>query len=324
MALQLLLTRKIISKEFQTDDMVTCQLIRFDRSPYELSLNNYVCFPMFPSQAGALHSSTEDPSGLQQGSYREATTDSTQSSEAPARAGRRPSRLPRCPKRTIPKIMVMPPTPTEKSAAEIIRELNRQPPILVKGEEQFKFATMRILKQERSEVIGLGGFTCNLYPTAYSLPLDRAAKMIYADNKGEFVTQDEDHLYRADMGFTNRRLFFAIFSGYVNNFKAIPGTQRLITQDRFLNYNLAGLNEVVLCTMGVHISLPDVGGRRVPPISSESLVTGEGGFESGDSRAVSINPSPVSSGRSSPSPTPGDERQKTQSSGDQLLIDLSS
>ena len=170
-----------------------------------------------------------------------------------------------------------------------------------------------ILKQVGTKVDKLGSFECHTYPTKEHVPFAEVGKMVFSDNAGELVSQPRAYeCGREDMGCTNRRLYCAIMQpSDTLGFAARPGCIRLIIQDAYLNYDITPLNEMFLAELGIPIYIPDVGGKRKPMRANDFLDEPGGGYDTGDSLAVSVNPSP----RASPTIDQG-EPVKPQSSDD--------
>ena len=212
------------------------------------------------------------------------------------------------PKTVVPRIIVQPPSPTEKSALNSIKELHCPYSANTKSRKGM-YVNIAILKEQHIKTSRFGNSHCHLYPTDKSLPLDDAANMIFDDNGGKFIFDDLCDYYRDVMGHTDRRLFFAIMVGDETGFEVKPNTTRVIVQDKYLQYNISGLNKLVLREMGVPISLPDVRGRRRQPFMQNSLEAKEVGFATGDipadsSRRSSPELSMVAGGMESPTSQP--------------------
>ena len=161
------------------------------------------------------------------------------------------------------------------------------------------YIRVAILKQVGDKVDKLGSFECHTYPTTEHVPFAEVGKMVFNDNEGELVSQPRSYEYgREDMGCTDRRLYCAIMQrnhAALSNtlgFEARPSSIRLIIQDAFLNYDITPLNEMFLAELGIPIYIPDVGGKRKPMAANDFLDEPSGGYNTGDSLAVSVNPSP--------------------------------
>ena len=173
-------------------------------------------------------------------------------------------------------------------------QLPQQPnPVLQAG----CYVHVAILKQVGNKVDKLGSFECHTYPTKEHVPFEVVGKMVFNDNEGELVSQPTAYEYgRDDMGCTDRRLYCAIMQrnhaaqSNTLGYETRPSSVRLIIQDAYLNYDITPLNEMFLAELGIPIYIPDVGGKRKP--TNDFLDEPGGGYNTGDSLAVSVSPSP--------------------------------